>query len=105
MYRTAVNYGTVSDRDIITKSSGSAFVSAVDNCPVITLDFDEESTQEKSGCGQYDYQIVRTWTATDQCGNATNHVQTISVVDEAAPDIFRVHTLPNGKKMVAGVME
>ena len=83
----------------------AASVLALDNCPAVDLDFEEESTQEKSGCGEYDYQLIRTWTATDQCGNATSHVQTISVVDETAPDIFRVHTLPNGKKMVAGVME
>ncbi len=83
----------------------AAIVRAVDNCPAIELDFDEESTQDKSGCGAYDYQIIRTWTATDQCGNAISHTQTISVVDETAPDIFRIHTLPNGKKMVAGVME
>jgi len=83
----------------------AAMVSAVDNCPAVELDFDEESTQAKSGCGEYDYQLIRTWTATDHCGNATSHVQTIQVVDATAPDIFRVHTLPNGKKMVAGVME
>ncbi len=83
----------------------AATVFAFDNCPAVDLDFEEVSSQEKSGCGVYDYQILRTWTATDQCGNATNHVQTISVVDETAPDIFRIHTLPNGKKMVAGVME
>jgi len=70
----------------------AAMVSAVDNCPAVELDFDEESTQAKSGCGEYDYQLIRTWTATDHCGNATSHVQTIQVVDATAPDIFRVHT-------------
>ncbi|GEM_PF-5611839 len=82
-----------------------AMVTAFDNCPTTDLKFEETSTQNNTACGQYDYQITRTWIATDQCGNSTNHVQTISVVDETAPDIFRIHTLPNGKKMVAGVME
>ena len=82
-----------------------ATVTAVDNCPTTDLKFEVTSTQNNTACGQYDYQIIRTWTATDQCGNSTSHVQTIHVVDETAPDIFRIHTLPNGKKMVAGVME
>ncbi len=82
-----------------------AEVMAVDNCPSTFIDFEEASTQTDDDCGQYDYVITRTWTASDQCGNSTSHVQTISVVDETAPDVFRIHTLPNGKKMIAGVME
>ncbi len=82
-----------------------ATVQAFDNCPTTDLFYEENSTQNNTTCGQYDYLITRTWIATDQCGNSTNHVQTISVVDETTPDIFRIHTLPNGKKMVAGVIE
>jgi len=80
-------------------------ISVTDNCPTVDVDYEEISTQNNSDCGQNDYQITRTWTVSDQCGNATSHAQTIHIVDETAPDIFRVHTLPNGKKMVAGVME
>ena len=80
-------------------------LSATDNCPTIDVDYEEISTQNNSDCGQYDYLITRTWTVTDQCGNSTSHAQKIQIVDETAPDIFRIHTLPNGKKMVAGVME
>lgn len=82
-----------------------AEVTAADNCPSTQINFREVSTQTNTDCGQYNYTITRTWTASDQCGNSTTHVQTISVVDETAPDVFRIHTLPNGKKMVAGVME
>jgi len=82
-----------------------ATVNAFDNCPTTNLIFEETSTQNNTDCGQYDYLITRTWTATDQCSNLTNHVQTIQVIDQTAPDIFRIHTLPNGAKMVAGVME
>ena len=82
-----------------------AIVTAVDNCPTTDLKFEEISTQNNTACGQYDYLITRTWVATDPCGNSTSHTQTIHIVDETAPDIFRIHTLPNGKKMVAGVME
>ena len=80
-------------------------LAATDNCPTIDVDYEETSTQNSSDCGQYDYLITRTWTVTDQCGNSTSHAQTIQIVDETAPDIFRIHTLPNGKKMIAGVME
>jgi len=82
-----------------------AQVFATDNCPTVDLKLEEISTQNNSNCGQYDYLLTRTWTATDQCGNSISHAQTINVVDKTAPDIFRIHTLPNGKKMVAGVME
>jgi hypothetical protein len=33
------------------------------------------------------YEIIRTWTATDDCNNSTDYVQTISVIDEIAPVI------------------
>ena len=78
---------------------------AIDNCPMISLDVTEEDTQGEDGCSLYDYTITRTWTATDLCGNSTAASQTIEVQDVVAPDIFRVYTLPNGKRMVAGVME
>ncbi|MFN4081829.1 MAG: HYR domain-containing protein, partial [Saprospiraceae bacterium] len=34
-----------------------------------------------------EYTLTRTWTATDACGNSTQHVQVISVVDDMAPTI------------------
>ncbi|MEM6316161.1 MAG: SdrD B-like domain-containing protein [Bacteroidota bacterium] len=78
---------------------------AIDNCPRISLDVQEVSTQGEDGCSLYDYTITRTWEAVDECGNTTTGSQTIDVQDVVAPDIFRVYTLPNGKKVVAGVME
>ena len=78
---------------------------ALDNCPEIALTVNEESTQGEDGCSLYDYTITRTWTATDQCGNSTSDSQVVDIQDVVAPDIFRIYTLPNGKKMAAGVME
>ncbi|GEM_PF-867828 len=80
-------------------------VSAFDNCPAIAIDKLEESTQGEDGCSLYDYSITRTWIATDVCGNTASDEQVIEIQDITAPDIFRIYTLPNGKKMVAGVME
>ncbi len=78
---------------------------ALDNCPGISLDVEEVDTQGEDGCSLYDYTITRTWTAIDQCGNFTSASQIIEVQDLIAPDIYRIYTLPNGKRMVAGVME
>ena len=82
-----------------------SLVSAIDNCPRIALDVTESSTQGEDGCSLHDYTLTRTWVATDVCGNTASDSQIIEIQDVIAPDIFRIYTLPNGKKLVAGVME
>ena len=57
---------------------------AIDNCSDITMDFSELITD---GCP---YQIIRTWVATDACGNAASHTQTISIIDTQAPTLNNV---------------
>ena len=81
------------------------FVFAYENCPSINLGLEETSTQGDDGCSLHDYTLTRTWTATDACGNTGTATQQVEVMDITAPDIFRIYTLPNGKKMVAGVIE
>jgi len=78
-------------------------VSAFDDCPNIKLDVEENNTQGEDGCSLYDYQLYRTWIARDACGNSEAHTQTIEIKDIEAPNIFRIYTLANGKKLVAGV--
>ncbi len=57
-------------------------VTASDECSESTVGFIEEFTG--GGClGGYD--IIRTWTATDACGNETVHTQTITVETCEAP--------------------
>ena len=81
-------------------------VDAWENCQNVTLGLDEESNQgELDSCSIYSYDLWRTWTASDYCGNNASEQQIISIQDNTAPDIYRIYTLPNGKKMVAGVME
>lgn len=80
-------------------------VSAFDNCPAIGIDVTEENTQGEDGCSLYDYTLTRTWTATDVCGNTVSDQQIIEIQDITAPNIYRIYTLPNGKKLIAGVME
>lgn len=79
-------------------------VTGQDYCPLITITFDEASDQGNlGGCGSYT--ITRTWTTSDVCGNTASDSQVITVVDQAKPGLFRVYTLPNGKKLVAGTAE
>lgn len=82
-----------------------ALVSTFDNCPRISIDIKEKSTQGEDGCSQYDYELQRTWMATDICGNVNSATQSVTIQDVAAPNIFRIYTLPNGKKLVAGVTD
>jgi len=82
-----------------------ALITAYDNCPSISIDKDEVSTRGLDGCALHDYTITRSWTATDLCNNIKTEEQIITISDITAPDIFRIYTLPNGKKLIAGVME
>ena len=81
------------------------FVLASENCFSVELGLDEVSTQGIDNCSLFDYIMTRSWTAVDFCGNSRTRTQLITVEDKTAPDIFRIYTLPNGKKMVAAVIE
>ena len=79
-------------------------VLAFDECPGIYVDFDE-TTDEYAIGGCSGYTITRTWTATDLCGNTASASQVISVEDLEGPELFRVYTLPNGTRLMAGISQ
>lgn len=79
------------------------WVYAIDDCPGIYISYEETSTLVNNSC--QNYTISRTWSATDRCGNTSYGTQTITVEDNIAPELFRVYTLPNGKKLVAGIAQ
>ncbi len=58
---------------------------AVDACgSAVTLTFNDVTTP---GACAGNYSVTRTWTATDDCGNASQASQTINVQDITAPVI------------------
>lgn len=80
-------------------------VDVTENCQSVSLNLDEFTTKGADGCEYYNYDWVRIWNGVDYCSNSTEAQQVITIEDRTSPDIFRIYTLPNGKKMVAGVME
>jgi hypothetical protein len=62
-------------------------VSATDNCDAnVLVELTVDTLTVAQGvCGLFDYTIVRTWTATDDCGNTNVHTRLIRVVDITDP--------------------
>jgi len=59
-------------------------LTATDNCGSATVSVVESV---ENGTCEYNYSITRTWIATDECGNSTNHTQTITIQDTEAPEL------------------
>jgi hypothetical protein len=55
---------------------------AEDDCGVANVSYNE--VEVPGDCPQ-SYSIERIWTAVDECGNSTDHIQTISISDTHAP--------------------
>ena len=81
-----------------------ALVYALDACPGIYVTYYENSTQQLGNACQ-NYTISRIWEATDRCGNTAIDSQLITVIDVSAPEIFRLYTLANGKRVAGGVSQ
>jgi gliding motility-associated-like protein len=60
-------------------------LTATDNCSTADVNFIESI---ENGSCESNYIITRTWIATDDCGNATTHTQTITVQDTEAPQLI-----------------
>ena len=58
--------------------------SASDNCGTVSI---EVSSETIDGDAAGNYTVVRTFTATDDCGNSTSATQTITVQDTTAPEL------------------
>ncbi|PWU17325.1 MAG: hypothetical protein C5B50_11595 [Verrucomicrobia bacterium] len=64
-----------------TNNTGTA--TAQDTCSAVTVRFSDSTSNICSGA----YVISRNWIATDACGNSTNAIQTITVVDTVGPSL------------------
>ncbi|RMD68591.1 MAG: gliding motility-associated C-terminal domain-containing protein, partial [Bacteroidetes bacterium] len=74
--------------DAVPPAPATGSVVATDNCdPSPTVVFTQDSIP--GGCAG-SYTLVRTWTATDACGNESSATQTIEVGDSEAPVIAGV---------------
>ncbi len=80
-------------------------VDIMEDCQTVSIGTDEFTTQGTDSCALNNYLISRIWNGVDYCSNSAASQQTIAIQDKTAPDIYRIYTLPNGKRMVAGVME
>ncbi|MGK0363014.1 MAG: gliding motility-associated-like protein [Saprospiraceae bacterium] len=62
-------------------------IKAVDLCDTnVSITFEEEYSGEDCS----DYQLIRTWTATDNCGNMATATQVISLTDNTAPTLSNI---------------
>ena len=67
-----------------TRTNMTGVATAVDGCGSVSISY---SDVVSNSCGAT-RTVLRLWTATDQCGNTTNRIQTISVVDTQKPTII-----------------
>jgi len=65
-------------------------VTATDNCSdsIEVLLAQDTISVAVGPCGAYNFTIVRTRTAVDDCGNTTTHTRTITILDEQAPQFL-----------------
>ena len=67
---------------------GTLNVTATDDCDQ-NVDVTLEETRTETGCAD-SYELVRTWTATDDCGNVATATQTVTVGDVQDPTLVGV---------------
>lgn len=68
--------------------SNGVFVSAFDNCGSVSVNYTDEFFEDECAGG-----LIRTYTASDACGNSAQAIQTIDLEDTEVPQ-FNAATLP-----------
>jgi len=85
------DYTAECDEDLVLDEA-----TASDNCSGVTITYSEDMID--GDCPE-EYTLVRTWTATDNCGNSSSVSQTITVVDTTAPQLTDTCGLMNGEEV------
>ena len=78
---------------------GSSGVTVTDNCtdnPMVTYIDVPVNSMDTTSCAQYSGVILRTWIATDGCGNSATATQTFEITDNTPPVL-----IPPGDTMLA----
>ncbi|MFK7775187.1 MAG: Ig-like domain-containing protein, partial [Saprospiraceae bacterium] len=93
----------IDDINIITLFDPSLIPTVADNCDN-DVQLEIEETEIDGGCENH-FQLVRTWTATDDCGNETTATQIITVGDFEPPvfDNLPVDTFINCTEIIPEV--
>ena len=65
----------------------TGLATATDNCDLVPIVSFSDATVASGVCEQ-EYTILRTWTATDDCGNTSTCLQTVTVDDSTPPVII-----------------
>ncbi|MEM1322850.1 MAG: HYR domain-containing protein [Bacteroidota bacterium] len=70
-------------------------IMAMDNCDIPGIGFSEISNRSfnPAFCNDYNYNITRSWTATDASGNTTTFSQTLTVQDTTRPVFNLISTI------------
>lgn len=96
---TIPSYDASYNCDDILPVADNSSLTFVDLCttidPTIHVSYNEITTQVATGCNLYSYTVIRTWTATDVCGNVSNPVSlTFAVIDQTIP-VVDTTSIPN----------
>ncbi|MFZ1495951.1 MAG: HYR domain-containing protein, partial [Saprospiraceae bacterium] len=76
-----INCTQINDMNITGEPSGLS-----DNCSSQTINFTDTPQPPSGDCSQ-GYAIIRTWVATDICGNTYSDTQTLTIIDNEAPTV------------------
>ncbi|MBK7344658.1 MAG: hypothetical protein IPJ06_17135 [Saprospiraceae bacterium] len=72
-------------------ANGPGGVTAIDNCDaspnLLRVDVDNQDP-DPTQCGHVNYEITRTWIATDDCGNVRTADQVLFVRDRQGPEVY-----------------
>src|SRR5690606_30969500 len=74
-----------------------------DQCGIIHVEFESDTDNKGQGCLINPYIVLRKYRVTDDCGNSTAAIQTITVIDNTPP--IASHPLPVNVQCITDIPE